>query len=271
MRWLPFAFLLATPACTGTSASKETATPTVGDSGSGTTTTEPPTPKGRIHGTVVDESGQPWPDATVNLCREICRLARTDSTGAFDIEAEEGTWALEVVVEPTDPASGWSTPLAPVQMVVDVDRELTTPIMVYRLDPIQTLDATGPYTLTEGFTITADPAEWEAPLVTPSAEPWLGAVSFDFATSGLPFDELEGTVLGAWAVAPPHSHPTSPWPIQLANPGLTSDAAAEVWVSDYTTQSWVWAGTVRPGADGTTLEGAALPTLGTVLLLEPAL
>ena len=271
MRWIRFAGLLVATACTDPSATKDTATRPVADSGGSIATTAAPTPMGRITGTVIDELGQPWADATVNLCREICRLDRTDRTGAFAIEAEAGTWALEVVVTPADPASGWSTPLAPVDIVTDVDRVLPDPITVYRLDPIQTLDAAGAYTLTEGFTIVADPTQWEAPLVTPGADPWLGAVGFDFDTSGLPLDGLDGLVLAAWSVAPTHSHPTDPWPIQVANPGLVESAAAEVWVSDYATQSWVRAGTVAPDATGNTLVGAALSTLGTVLLLQPAI
>ena len=75
MRWIPLAGLLVTPACTGTSASKETATRTAEDSGGSPSTTTEPTPKGRIHGTVVDESAAPWTDATVNLCREIFKNA----------------------------------------------------------------------------------------------------------------------------------------------------------------------------------------------------
>ncbi|HCH62691.1 MAG TPA: hypothetical protein DFR83_07805 [Deltaproteobacteria bacterium] len=269
MRWTLLAAAGMATACTGAAASKDTAPSTLDSSGTTTTmgTTEP-APTGRITGRVVDENGQPWADATVNLCREICRLDRTDTDGRFAIEAEAGTWALEVVVVPSDPASGWSTPLAPIEVEVDQERVLEAPIVVYELDAIQALTARGELTLTEGFILTADPAEWDAPSLTPNAEPWLAAVRFDFATSGLPLDGLTGSVLDAWSVAPTATHPAAPWPLKLANPSLDVDATVEVWVSDYATQSWLLAGTVSSDTDGY-LHGASLSALGTVLLVAP--
>lgn len=269
MRWIALPTVLVTIACTGGTEPKDTSGTEQDSSGTTTPTTTEPTPMGRISGIIVDETGAPWPDATVNLCREVCRLDRTDTTGAFSIEAEGGIWALEVVVDPTDPASGWSTPLFPVEIAVEVDRVLDAPVVVYALDAIQPLTAPGELELTPGFFVTADPAEWEAPILTPDADPWLAAVRFNFAASGTPTDGLSGTVLDAWMVAPTTTHPTAPWPIRLSSASLASDQTAEVWVSDYATQAWLPAGTVSSDEDGL-LRGASLTTLGTVVLVEPA-
>ena len=132
MRWTALPTMLATIACTGGAEPKDTSSKAQDSSGATTATTTEPTPMGRISGTIVDETGAPWPDATVNLCREVCRLDRTDPTGAFSIEAEGGTWALEVVVDPTDPASGWSTPLFPVE--IEVERGGEKVVIRLRLD-----------------------------------------------------------------------------------------------------------------------------------------
>ena len=258
-------------ACTGGKSATGTA-PAVKHSGTDTGPAEstPSEPTGSIGGQVVDASGAPLAEVTVNLCREVCRLARTDPSGHFSVDATEGIWALEVVVTPADPASGWATPLVPVEIREDTHTELSTPLRVPTLDAIVPLSAPGTYELTPGFLLTADPSEWDPPVLTPSAEPWLGAVGFDFAASGLPAFRLPGTPIGSWHVAPTASHPSAPWPLVLANPGLEAGESAEVWVSDYATQSWVPAGTVQPTADERQLEGAALPTLGTVLLVQPA-
>jgi hypothetical protein len=269
--WLSFVVLCGTACTDGGTPSKDSGTESTSgglpEDSAGTTT---PAPTGSLSGQVVDAAGAPIANATVNLCREVCKLDRTDASGAFSVAAEGGTWAFEVVVDPADPAGGWAIPLVPVEVTVDVDRVLDTPVVVPRFDRIVPLEAAGPVELTAGFTLTADPAHWDPPALTPSAEPWLAAAGFDFATSGLPLDGLTGTILAAWSVAPTGTHPTEAWPLTLANPGLETGTMVEVWVSDYATQAWVLAGSVQPSADGSILEGASLSTLGTVVLLAPS-
>jgi|GEM_PF-3210938 len=261
--------LVALVACTDGTSPKANSVDSGSDVGTDPGTSDlPESNKGNLVGTVTDPDGTPLANVTAQLCSDVCILNRTNDEGHFDLWADEGTWAFEVVVDPTDPASGWSTPLVPVQ-IYEAGSQSIGPIPVPMLDAIVPLTEAGPVELTPGFTLTADPTEWDAPVLTPSADPWLGAVGFDFATSGLPVYGLEGTILAAWSVAPTGTHPTQAWPLTLANPGLEPGATAEVWVSDYATQAWEPAGTVTVSADGSVLEGAALSTLGLVLLVQP--
>ena len=227
--------------------------------------TGPAAPVATLSGVVVDASGAPWSDFVVTACREVCKLARTDASGAFVLTTPEGGWwSLELIADPADPRSGFATPLAPVDLTLDDTKTLSDPLVVPVLADVVELSTAGPVVL-DGQELTADPAEWEAPAVTPSASPWLGAVAVDPATVGLPLEGLDAMPAAMWFVAPTGTHPSAPWPVRLPVPEGWSAGAGEVFVADYDQQAWISAGTVTE-ADGW-LSGASLSTLGTVVLI----
>lgn len=250
---------------TGPAAEAETGGPNGGDDG------EDPGPLGAFTGVVVDSSGSPLHNVNAQLCREVCKLGRTEADGSFHIEADPGTWAFEVIVDPTDPASGWATPLAPVAIVDEMVRELPAPVVVPRLDAVVALTTSARVELGSGLWLDVVPAEWEAPVLTPDAEPWAGGVKVDPAGVGLPLDGIEGTVAGAWYLSPTSSHPQQPWALTFTNTfGWSAGESAEVWVADYGLQAWIPGGAAVVSADGTELVGAELSIFGTVLLMTPS-
>lgn len=231
-----------------------------------------PGPQGMLEGRLVDGAGVPLVDVIVTMCREVCKAERTDGDGAFAHAVSPGTWSMEVTIEPGNTDSTWSTPLAPVSIVLDETRSLEAPLVVPQLGPRVALAGAGRVDLGDGLALLADPAGWEAPVLDPDADPWVAAVGLDPATAGLPMEGLEGEPLGLWYVAPTDSHLATPWRLEITNTwGLLPGAEATVWVSDYSSQSWVSAGAVRVSEDGGSLvsdEDAGLPVLGSVVLLR---
>ena len=248
----------------GTTSTDETGSSGGGDDG------EDPGPLGALTGIVVDNSSAPLEGVSVQLCREVCKLSRTDGSGAFHVEAAPGRWAFEVIVDTADPTSGWATPLSVVDIMEDVDRALTEPVVVPRLDAVVPLASDGPVEVGSGLWLDVVASEWEPPVLTPDAEPWVGGVQVDAAALGLPLDGVEQGISAAWYIAPVDCHPQQPWAMSFTNTfEWTAGQSADVWVADYGSQSWQSVGPVTVSEDGAWLRGAHLSVFGTVLLLTP--
>jgi len=231
-----------------------------------------PGPLGMLAGSLVDAAGGPLVDVVVTMCRGVCKAERTDEDGAFVHAVAPGTWSMEVTIEPGNKDSTWSTPLAPVEIVLDETRTLEVALVVPELGPRVELVTAGPVPVGDGLVLHADPAGWEAPALDPDAEPWVAAVGLDPSAAGLPMEGLEGEALGLWYVAPTDSHLATPWALEITNAwGLEPGAEAQAWVSDYSSQSWVSAGALHVSDDGSVLlsdDGGGLPVLGSVVLLR---
>jgi hypothetical protein len=271
---LPLGLLLgAGAACTG----DETAPDTGEDSdldGVADDSGEPydPGPQGMLAGQLVDGAGAPLVDVVVTMCREVCKAERTDGDGAFVHAVAPGTWSMEVTIEPGTKDSTWSTPLAPVEILLDETRVLEAPLVVPELGPRVPLTAEGPVAVGDGLTLHADPSGWEAPMLDPDAAPWVAAVGLDPGAAGLPLEGLAGEALGLWYVAPTDSHLATPWGLEVGNTwDLAPGETVQAWVSDYSSQSWVSAGALQVSEDGSVLRSAGaegLPVLGSVVLLR---
>ena len=229
-----------------------------------------PGPLGALEGVVMDTSGAPLAGVSAQLCWDVCKIARTEADGSFRVEAAPGRWALEFIVDSANPASGWATPLAPVDIIEDVDRALPSPVLVPMLDAVVPLNSPARVEVGSGLWIDAVPDEWEAPVLTPNAEPWVGGVQVDPTTTGLPLEDIDLPIAAVWYLAPVASHPEQPWAMTFTNAfGWPPGTAVDVWVADYGSQSWQDAGPAVVSEDGTELSGAQLSVFGTVLLFAP--
>ena len=156
---------------------------------------EEQTPTGSIQGQFQWSDGTPAPSILVQFCASSCYMAVTDEEGLFEfsnVPAQHYTLQGWVSDDPT-----YSTPTAPVSIEEDTLTELS-PWIIPPFTTQQNLSEASNYTLEDGLSINIDPSTFSKGPYSISEAHILSGVQIDPTQSGIPFDEIEGTVLALW-------------------------------------------------------------------------
>jgi hypothetical protein len=265
--------LLAAMACTGAPADKPDDTGASADADADADTdadtdtdvdTDTPTECASSFSGSIDEVGAPLVGADLRLCRGLlCRNGTTDDAGAYVFGGVPPEWhSFEIVAEP-----GMATALVPILFDCATDRSVDVDVLPLDADsPLGGSPAEHP--VGDGLYLTVGLNDLEPPLFSDPAEAVAGVRVPE--ESWIPFDGVEGTVLAMWYLAPfdYHAIPAGGLPLRIENQwGLADGTALEVYVGSYTDSQWLSAGTVS--VEGADLNGAALPLLSTVILVQP--
>lgn len=215
-----------------------------------------------LQGTITTLGGAPMSNVRVQMCRELCRTAMTDASGAYEFPALEGfTHSFEVVIL----EDGWPTPMVPLTLVAETPHTLDALVPEYTDEvamPASPAEVTvGALTLTVGLDelslpFGADDSAVRAVQVPEAA--WLPV-------------EGAAEVVAMWYIGPFDAHADSPMPFQLTNElGLSPGDTVQAWAADYVAAEWVSAGEMTVSEDGALLvnDGTGLPILSTLALVR---
>lgn len=266
-------WVLAT-ACTDTGTADKTSATTGDTSTSPTdsaTDTDSPTDPGPVAALngVVTLDGAPLPGADTRLCRgSQCRYATSDAAGFYSFTGlPPSSYSLEIA-----PAagSGLATLFVPLDLLGDTERVID--LRMYAYDDVTPLGAAEQeFPVGTGLTVTLSESAIEPAQAIAEPATEVGGVRVP-VEGWLPFDGITGTVLGVWYVDPFDFVSVAPTglPARFDNEWKLPEATAlDVYVGSYELSDWVSAGTATVAKGGLTLEGAALPLIGTVILVQP--
>jgi hypothetical protein len=238
------------------------------------TDTDPPsnTPRTDVTGSAVDVDGNPVEGLDIRFCRgSLCRNGETDASGAWTSEggatmgfprAEAVPTSLELLLYD----SLWATTFTVLDLEAETPRDI--PIVMVEDGPATALSATPTWvTVGDGLRIEVASDVLEPPnaFVDPTTE--VSGVLVPPAAHP-PLDGFTD-VLAVWYVGPFDHKAPAGLPMEIDNTfGLTDGQTVQVQVGDYTTSTWLDAGTLT--ASGALLTGdARLPVLSTVVITGP--
>lgn len=269
-------FAAALTGCTG-EASKDQAPPgdsgttvtdDTGDGGTGEDLLQPG--EGAFGGRIVDDDNAPLEGILVNLCKESCYAQRTDADGRWQHVVPADIYSFEALEgDPMAPTRGW--PLAPVKVEDGSVRTLDTDVKMPLLTHQQELRTEEWVAIADGLDLFCDPNSWTPPdLAAEDAEPWVGGVRVDVASSGLPWDLLPGEPVALWYLHPLDTRPSADWSVRLrGDVGLVPGDAATLYVADYGDRSWVAFSTVTVDDEGAIrATNVPIPVMGPVVLVR---
>lgn len=216
-----------------------------------------------MSGSVVDAGGDPVEGARVNLCKEVCRTVMTDSTGAFDFPNFEADWvhAFDVV----DPSGTYMTPLSLVRAEADENR---TGVTVTMLTPDVTVTVpTGAAATLDlcGVKITMSVDDLKLPFGTDGEA---GACAVVPEAAWMPWDELPGTALAVWYLAPFDAVSEDGLEFSISNAHLgLADGTYHAWAAEYAHTEWSDAGTLTVSGDTISTDGK-LHVLSTLIIVQ---
>ena len=229
------------------------------------TDTDLPGPTTTVSGTVYDAAGAPLAGAQIRFCRgELCLTPAVDASGTFDIpEVQAFPHSFEVLV-PGDAAR--ATGFAAVTLEEDVPKQLT--MYVPNLDAPSALGATAEWhAVGAGLRVQLDTSSLETPAFFPDATEVAGVLVDPSIWP--PLDGLTNAH-AVWFTSP-FDYPAAGTgiPVEIDNTfGLTAGGTYEVYVGDYTTSEWLFAGTLTESG-GVLTGDAQLPLMSTVVLTDP--
>ncbi len=250
----------------GTTPSTESeTTPPTDDTATETTTTTPPA-TASVSGTVTTVDGTPVSGARVNVCRIQCAFTDTDASGNYNI-APLSPWEAAFYVVP-DSDSGLMTQMVLLTLADEEERDLDA--VMLEPDKSSPLPATATETeVAAGVYLTVGADILEPAPLTELGDTFTAARVPD--GMGMPI-ELPGTVLGNWYFGPFEADSEAGVAVRLDNLwGLAAGTSVEVYAMSLPTDySWLLAGTLTVGSDGTSLTGdARLPILTTMVVIQP--
>jgi hypothetical protein len=187
----------------------------------------------------------------------------TDSTGAFDFPNFEADWvhAFDVI----DPSGTYLAPLTLVRAEKDENR---TGVAVTMLPPDAT--ATIPSGAASdvdlcGVTLTVSVDELTLPFGTDGEA---GACAFVPESAWIPWDELPGTAVAVWYLAPfdAVSEDGLEFSINNAHVGL-ADGTYHAYAAEYAHTEWSDAGEITVSGDSITSDGK-LHVLSTLIIVQ---
>lgn len=285
-RFFPLAILLV--ACsTGTDSKTDTDgdTDVTGETGDTTAqdtdlpttcTTDAPATGSALYGTVVDADnhGLGSSAARIQFCRDVCYTAQCRGMGVWGFNELDAGWG-SFEAKPLDSDTNFATVFLPIDLAEGAARPLN--VTLPRLSPSVALPAVAaPLEVTTGLFLTLGTGD----LIPPALESQVTAVS---AVNGLdtapPIDGIPGTVLAVYFFAPfnhvaadetdlvpdaSHGIPfefTDEWTLGAGN--------GEVWIGEYSTQSWQKVGDVIDADSAGRLTTAnRLPKLSTLVVVR---
>ena len=260
---LAFIALVACGGDTSEDTSQSTTTPT-GTTTSGTTSGTTVDGTAAINGTVTDAAGAPMVDVAIRFCRGlVCKNGLTDAAGGYGFEGIPADWhSLEMVSS----ESTIATSLIPVTFAEYETRQVD--VSLPASDPAISLGAPEELELGTGLLITVGEGDLEPPLFVDAASEASGVLLT--SDQFVPTDELTGTSVAQWYLAPFDHHSAEGQAIRIdgAALGLTG-ASYQAWVGDYATSQWMEVGTFTDddGDQIYTTDGS-LKVFSTVVLLE---
>lgn len=214
-----------------------------------------------MSGTVVDSDGAPLEGMRVNLCKQVCRTVVTDSTGTYefaDFEADPWVHAFDVV----DPNQVLMTPLSMVKAAKDENRTDVTVAMLAPDNQVKVPTGTAQETDFCGVHITVSADELTLPFGTDGEAGGCAAVAEEH---WMPWDELPGTPLKVWYLAPFDA---------VSEDGLSfwvetdlADGTYEAYAADYHHTEWSHAGTLT-ASGGTLTSDGTLHVLSTLVIVQ---
>ena len=216
-----------------------------------------------LTGRVLGVDGEPVSGARVNICRDVCLTDMSDEQGAYTLVTPYSETQAFYVVPPAD--FGLSTPIAPHTPAMGETLDLD--VVVPSLGTARELPAKAEEVeVAEGLFLTVG-----ADILEPAGFEELGdeiAAAVVSSEHSLPLD-LDGEVLAQWYVDPFEATSESGVSLRLANqwslsPGETYDV---VVAGDPYAPGWLEAGTLTVSADGSTLEGDAMLSMLTSIVL----
>lgn len=261
MRWIWL--VLASVACEGTAGEDSGADP----QDTQPQDTSPPEPDGTasLAVQVFDAVDAPVEEAGVRFCRgPLCLFADSDDEGRFGFENFAEEWhSLEVI--PPMGTTGLATAFVPLGFQPETLRELT--LTLPPLDAATTLTGTAQAAqIGAGLTMEIATGDLEPPtFVDPATEVAGVRLTED---QFVPVDDQDGSVVAQWFLQPFDHKAVGDIPLTFANDySLPDGSELKVIVGDYTSSSWLDAGTLTVAA-GELVGTVNLPVTSTVVLLD---
>ena len=150
-------------------------------------------------------------DAKVQLCSKLqCKPTEPDAEGNFEfVDIEGDNFALEVIPD----ADGKATALGFLTVEMEEIVTLEAPVVVPDFATSEVIDAIGTVELDGGLSTMAVPSTYSPPLGTPSDDVLVQSVKIDPAAMGMPFQGVDGTIVGAWYLGQWNSTTDPRWSI----------------------------------------------------------
>ena len=220
-----------------------------------------------LYGSIIDEDGAAMTAAEIKLCTPLqCKTADPDGEGNFEFVNIEGAiFALEIKGEQDNSA----TIMTFIDLPMETVRTIDTPIVIPTFKTSGNLGSTGTVSVDGGLNISVD-ANYTLPFGT-EMEDKLKGVKMDVATAGLPFDDIDGEVVGLWYLGTWNTEIESGWSFSVDTlDGVTEGDTLKVLTGDYLGNAWVDEGTATVGADGsvTSDAGTGITFLSTLVLIK---
>lgn len=238
-------------------------------------TTEAPATGSALYGTVVDADnhGLGGTDARIQFCRDVCYTAQCRGLGVWGFDGLASGWG-SFEAKPLDSGSNFATVYLPLNLAEASARPFN--VTLPRLSPSVALPAVAaPLELTTGLFLTLGTGD----LIPPALESQVTSVS---AVNGLdtapPIDGIPGTVLAVYFFAP-FNHVAADEtdlvpdashgiPYEIVDDWTLGAGNGEVWIGEYSTQSWQKVGDVIDGTAGRLTTTNRLPKLSTLVLVR---
>ena len=200
-----------------------------------------------ISGTLVNEAGEPYADATVQLCTATqCKPTTTDAAGAWSYsDLEGGCYAIDAhhIEDHTVKV------LTFVEIATGESRALSENIVLYDFD--QEDEVSGEVTVTTGNLQFSASDEGYSPPFGHDGGTIVESVQVDPAAAGLPFDTITGDVVAMWYLGPWSTELEPGWGITATGiDGISEGDTIQVLSGDYFGMGWDIAGEVTAGAGG---------------------
>ena len=220
-----------------------------------------------LYGSIIDEDGEAMAAAEIKLCTPLqCKTADPDGEGNFEfVNIEGAVFALEIKGEEDNSA----TIMTFIDLPMESVRTIEAPLVIPTFKTSGDLGSTTSIAVDGGLSVSVD-ANYTLPFGT-DMEDKLKGVKMDAATAGLPFDGVDGDVVGLWYLGTWNTEIESGWSFSVdALDGVTEGDTLKVLTGDYLGNTWIEEGTATVGADGsvTSDAGTGITFLSTLVLVK---